>query len=80
MNEWTVVTVLAALVGLGAAVIRPLISLNSTITRLTEIVKKLESNVEELTDKNSQSHSKLWSTVGQCKSLLGEHETRLTVV
>lgn len=80
MSEWTVVTVIATLVGLCAAVIRPLISLNSTITRLTEIVKELESNISGLTDKNSQSHGRLWSKVGECSGLLSDHETRLAII
>ena len=45
--EWTVVTVLIALVGLGAAVMKPMISLNSTIVKLTGAVEALQKNIEE---------------------------------
>ena len=41
MNEWMVVTVIATLTGICASVIRPLISLNGTITRLTAAVNIL---------------------------------------
>ena len=33
--EWTVVTVVIALVGLGAAIVKPIVSLTRSITSLT---------------------------------------------
>lgn len=80
MSEWTVVSVVATLVGLCAAVIRPLMSLNGTITRLAEIVRELEKDVSWLSEKNSQSHAKLWEAVGGCDEALNRHETRLTII
>lgn len=80
MSEWTVVSVIVTLVGLGAAVIKPLISLNGTITRLTEVVRRLEENMAELTEKNSRSHEKLWERVDEHEDALGRHETRLAIL
>ena len=80
MSEWTVVSVIVTLVGLGAAVIKPLISLNGTITRLTEVVRRLEENMAELTDKNSRAHIRLWEKVGEHDEALGRHETRIAVL
>lgn len=80
MNEWTVVTVIVTLVGLGAAVIRPLISLNSTITRLTEVVRALEKGFSELAEKNGESHGRMWDRLEEHDELLAGHETRLTLV
>ncbi|PKM72474.1 MAG: hypothetical protein CVU91_08765 [Firmicutes bacterium HGW-Firmicutes-16] len=80
MNEWTVVTVIVTLVGLGAAVIRPLIGLNGTITRLTAAVNVLEKNISGLAAKNSESHAKLWERVEEHEDILNSHETRLTVI
>ncbi|MEF9971076.1 MAG: DUF948 domain-containing protein [Oscillospiraceae bacterium] len=80
MSEWMVVTVIATLVGLCATVIRPLMSLNSTITRLTEIVKALEKNISGLTEKNSEAHSKLWERVDEHDDVLARHETRLMFI
>ena len=37
--EWTTVTVIIALVGLGAAIIKPIVSLTRSITELTIQVK-----------------------------------------
>lgn len=80
MNEWTVVTVIAALVGLCASVIRPLICLNGTITKLTEAVNVLEKNISGLAAKNSESHAKIWEKVEEHDDLLNRHETRLMLI
>lgn len=80
MNEWTVITVIATLVGLGAAVIRPLISLNTSITRLTDIVNELEKNISGLTVKNSEAHGRIWEKLEQHDDTLNSHETRLILV
>lgn len=80
MTEWTVVGVLVTLVGLGVAVIKPLIDLNSVIVRLTEVVKTLECNMALLTDKNTTAHGKIWEHIGEQDEQLHDHETRLTVI
>lgn len=80
MSEWTVVTVIVTLVGLGAAVIRPLINLNSVITRLTEVVKALESDFSSLSQKNSEAHGRLWEKVEEHEDAINVHEVRLTLV
>ena len=80
MSEWTIVSVLATLVGLVAAIIRPLMSLNGTITRLSEIVKDLDGDIKDYSEKNSKSHLRLWQAVDGCEECLGRHETRLTVI
>ena len=80
MSEWTVVTAIIALVGLLTAVVKPLISLNGTITRLTEAVSRLQDNISELTDRNSEGHSRLWLKSGEHDEKLGAHETRLRIL
>ena len=45
MTEWTVVTVIAVLAGLLGAIIKPIIRLNTTLTKLTESVNALEKNI-----------------------------------
>lgn len=45
--EWTTVTVIIALVGLGAAVIKPIVSLTQSITKLTVVVERLERELDE---------------------------------
>ena len=65
MSEWTIVTVIATLVGLLATVVRPLMDLNATITRLTEVVNTLEKNISGMSAKNSESHGRLWEKCGE---------------
>lgn len=52
---WTVVTALVVLVGLLAAIIKPIISLNTTITKLTAAVDRLRDDLDALGSKNSQA-------------------------
>ena len=39
---WTVVGVLIALVGLGASIIKPIVTLTQSITKLTVVVERIE--------------------------------------
>lgn len=80
MSEWTVVTVIVTLIGLTAAVIKPLISLNSVITRLTEAVNILDSKISGLTEKNSEAHGRIWVKVQEHEEVLCGHETRLMLI
>lgn len=80
MSEWTVVTVVIALIGLVAAVLKPVISLNTTITRLTEIVNALGKDIEELTTRNTDSHRRLWEKSDEHEERLNDHETRLKMI
>lgn len=77
MNEWTVVSVLVVLVGLMISIAKPIISLNSTITKLTEAVRMLERNIDSLSAKNSEAHAGLWNKSGEHDSTLRELEFRL---
>ncbi|NLH01695.1 MAG: hypothetical protein GX488_07360 [Clostridiales bacterium] len=80
MSEWTVVTVIATLVGLCMSVVRPLMSLNGTITRLTAVVNVLEKNISGLSAKNSEAHGKLWGKMEEHEDVLNRHETRLVII
>lgn len=80
MSEWTIVTVIATLVGLLATVVRPLMDLNATITRLTEVVNTLEKNISGMSAKNSESHGRIWEKCGEHDELLNRHETRLLLL
>lgn len=78
--EWTVVTVIVVLVGLIASVLKPLLSLNATITRLTESVNSLEKNIAGLTEKNGESHDRLWEKSCAMDDRLNNHETRIRII
>lgn len=80
MTEWTVVTVLVALVGLFVTVARPILNLNNTITRLSENVERLEAQLTELSAHNADAHRRLWERADAQSRRLEDHETRLTVL
>jgi hypothetical protein len=80
MNEWAVVGVITVLFGLIAAVVTPLLKLNTSITQLTCAVSVLQKNIEGLTTRNSESHTKLWEHIGKQDLLIADHETRLKII
>ena len=65
MTEWTVVTVIIAIIGLLGAVMKPLLSLNSTITRLCKSVDSLETQLTKIVDKNSEAHGRMWQQIDE---------------
>lgn len=67
--EWTVITVLVALAGLIAAVVKPLLTLNTTITKLSAGVDSLEKNISVLTERYEEGSTRL-----------ADHELRLRVM
>lgn len=79
MSEWTIVTVIAALVGLFAAIVSPIVKLNTTITRLRAEVDALEKRLDTLTGENTRHHEKLWDCINGQDKRLGTHETRIAV-
>ena len=69
MTEWGVVGVLAALAGLAATLVTPMLKLNSTMTRLVVLV-------EELSDKLAAMEREAAAVRGEVHA----HETRITVL
>ena len=61
MNEWTMVTVIVALVGLITAIVTPIVKLNTSLTRLNTAVQGMEKDMEHLsrpTDRNRRNCGK----------------------
>lgn len=67
--EWTVVTVIIALIGLVAAVITPIIKLNTIITKLATLVDGIEKTITKLGEKSDEHDN-----------AINLHETRITVL
>ena len=87
MTEWTVVTVIIALVGLFMTVGKPLINLNKNITTLNinleNVTKRVDKNETELhaqSEKASESHKGLWKKSGEQDDKLADHEVRISVL
>ena len=77
MTEWGVVGVIAALVGLFVTVVKPLLTLNTSIVRLTERMECLSVELSELTIRNTEKHKRIWDRVGEQAELLADHEKRI---
>ena len=80
MNEWTVVSVIVVLSGLVISFVKPLISLNSTLSRLTEAVRVLEKELASSSGKNAEAHARLWKKEQEQDAALQDHEVRLTKI
>lgn len=75
--EWTVVTVIIALVGFVAAVANPLTRLTRSITTLTVVVERLQTDVEEQRQHSRQSHQRIWEHSETQDRRLDDHERRI---
>ena len=80
MDEWGVVGVLAALVGLAATLVTPIIRLNTTMTRLVVLVEELSDKLSALERENDMTHAKLAGRIGSVRGDVNAHETRITVL
>lgn len=67
--EWTVVTVIIALVGLFMTVGKPVITLNSSITHLQDAIDELREDIKVLTGRTDSQEEKLQ-----------DHETRISIL
>jgi len=78
MNEWTVVTVIVVLSGLLISFLKPMVSLNNTLTRLTDAVAVLEKELKNISEKSRCAHTKLWEKAEEQDERLQDHELRIT--
>ena len=85
--EWTAVTVLAAIAGLGVTVGGPVVRLNSSITRLTALLQAMERRLDALEaalaaqqSKAAESHRRLWEHNEEQDNKLNDHERRITIL
>lgn len=77
MSEWTVVTVIAAIVGLFFTIGKPIINLNTNITVLNESIKNLRVQSDKLERDNTEAHRRIWTHNDEQDKQLAEHELRL---
>ena len=78
MSEWTVVTVIVVLSGLVISFVKPLISLNSTLTRLADAVGVLERELKDFSARNREAHARIWEKEQEQDAALQRHEAMLT--
>lgn len=75
--EWTVVTVIIAVVGLFFTVGKPIINLNTNITVLSESIKSLNKRQDKFEADSTKEHSELWEHEDEQDRMLEEHKMRL---
>ena len=85
--EWTVFEVVAAIAALFLSIGVPVIRLNSSITKLTVMLERVEKDVaanrtalEQQRAAAKASHEKLWRHNEEQDAQLQNHETRLQVL
>lgn len=77
MNEWTVVTVIVALVGLFMAVGAPIIKQTQTMTKLDATMETLSEKLTQLEEKNSDAHKRIWDHNNDQDKQINNHEIRI---
>lgn len=80
MSEWTVVTVIVVLTGLVISLVKPLLSLNGALTRLTDAVGALERELDGFAARNGDAHSRLWEREREQDLQLQDHEKRISIM
>lgn len=77
MNEWSVVTVIVALLGLLATVVKPLLTLNTSIVKLTAQMESLCRDMAEFATSNTENHRRIWNRIDDHKDVLDDHGRRI---
>ena len=77
MNEWEVFGVITALIAFAVAVVKPIINLTQSITKLTVVVDKLSSDVDTQKKQSITSHEKLWAHNDEQDEKINDHEKRI---
>lgn len=78
--EWTVVTVLGALIGIFLTIGAPVIRLITSLTKLTSEVVHLRLSMCETNERNDESHKSICEHIESQGDTIQDHETRITVL
>lgn len=71
--EWQVFVTVGAIIAFVVTVVTPIIKLNTSIVKLTQIVDTMAKDLNDLTQRNAQTHERIFNQ-------LGDHETRISVL
>lgn len=81
LDEWAIAGIVVAIIGGGwgivkavAGVIRPL---TEQITKLNDSMKSIVDDMNELTERNSRTHSRIFDTLNGHQKRIDEHEIRI---
>ena len=74
---WEIVVGISVLIGLVAAIVKPIIALTQAITALNVSVSQLIKDFSRFDEDNHKSHQRLWDHNKNQDQLLLEHGQRL---
>lgn len=77
MTEWTVVGVMVTLVGLIVAIVKPLLTLNGSIVKLTEEVGNILNGLEAFKKRYVENLTELKTADKKMQEKLDNHEVRI---
>ena len=79
MNEWLVFITLGEILVFFVAIITPMLKLNTTIVKLNDAIDRLDKAFDSLSDKNDESHNRMWKKIDHHEEVIQDHERRLVV-
>lgn len=81
MTEWMVAGIVVTVIGGGWTIIKAIDSivrpLTEQITRLNDSMKSITDDMNELTERNSATHARLFKALEDHGKTLNEHEIRI---
>lgn len=77
MDDIEFVAALAAVVGLFLSVGTPVLKLNSNIIKLNSNFESLQDDLNKFTEKNTESHRRLWEHNEKQDKRLNDHDRRI---
>lgn len=80
MDNWNVVLVIIALVGLVTAIVAPIIKLTTTVTKLIGLVDTCEKDLASIDRRNTESHALIYKRLEAAEETGQNHETRLVII
>ena len=80
MSEWGVVGVIVVLIGLIASIIKPILSLNTSIVKLTTRMDQFNGNLSDINERNIKSHEHIWAHNDEQDAIIQDHESRIRIL
>ena len=80
MSNWTELSTLLGVMVAVISIVSPILRLNSTVTKLVSIVDKLQTDMADITERNTRSHDRIWQRLETDGVELADHEIRITVL
>lgn len=84
MTEWEVLGIVVGLPSFAAALVAPMLKLNTSITKLTVTMEAIINDTREQREKSREAHKNLWAGIEEVekhaadnKEKIGEHEHRI---